>query len=137
LRTGQLAGYEVLARWQHPQYGLIPPDQFIPQAENQGWIDALTQSILRMAFTEAISIPEPLALSVNISPVQLRKSNLPQLVRDAAEGTQFSLKRLVIEITESALIDNLDHAARIAQELNDHRLKAGGFDCDWKSPACG
>ena len=119
LHTGQLAGFEVLARWHHPQHGLVSPDQFIALAEKQGWIDTLTRQLLQKAFEEASSIPEPLTLSVNISAVQLRGSGLPKLIRKAAEGTTFSLSRLVIEITESALIDNLDHARSIAQELKD------------------
>lgn len=117
LRSGQLAGFEVLARWQHPQHGLVCPDQFISLAEKQGWIDTLTLQLLRKAFAEAKSIPEPLTLSVNISPVQLRDSSLPGLIRRAAEGSGFPLTRLVIEITESALIENLEHAASIAREL--------------------
>jgi PAS domain S-box-containing protein len=123
LRTGQLAGFEILARWQHPQYGLVSPDQFISLAEKQGWIDTLTLQLLRKAFAEAGSIPEPLTLSVNISPVQLRNSSLPGLIRKAAEGTEFPLTRLVIEITESALIDNVDHAASIAKELKEMGCK--------------
>jgi diguanylate cyclase (GGDEF)-like protein/PAS domain S-box-containing protein len=117
LRSGQLAGFEVLARWRHPQHGLVSPDQFISLAEKQGWIDTLTQQLLLKAFADAKSIPEPLTLSVNISPVQLRNSTLQELIRNAAERTEFSLKRLIVEITESALIDNLDHARKIADEL--------------------
>ena len=123
LRTGQLTGFEVLARWQHPQHGLVSPDQFISLAEKQGWIDTLTLQLLRKAFAETGSIPAPLTLSVNISPVQLRSSSLPGLIRKAAEGTTFPLTRLVIEITESALIDNLDHAASIAKELTEMGCK--------------
>jgi EAL domain-containing protein (putative c-di-GMP-specific phosphodiesterase class I) len=119
LRTGQLAGFEVLARWQHPQHGLVSPDQFISLAEKQGWIDTLTLKLLQQAFAEAGSIPEPLTLSVNISPVQLRNSSVPGLIRKAAEGTGFALTRLIIEITESALIDTLDHATSIANELKE------------------
>jgi PAS domain S-box-containing protein len=123
LRTGQLAGFEILARWHHPRRGMVAPDQFIPLAETQGWIDALTLQLLRKAFAEADFIPEPLTLSVNVSPVQLQKSGLPRLIRKAAEGTRFPLTRLVIEVTESALIDNLDHAAGIANELKEMGCK--------------
>jgi diguanylate cyclase (GGDEF)-like protein/PAS domain S-box-containing protein len=123
LRSGQLAGFEVLARWRHPQHGLVSPDQFISLAESQGWIDTLTQNLLRKAFAEANSIPEPLTLSVNISPVQLRGSSLPELIRKAAEGTGFSLTRLVLEITESALVDNLDHALSVTKELKEMGCK--------------
>jgi PAS domain S-box-containing protein len=117
LRSGQLAGFEVLARWQHPYHGLVSPEQFISLAEKQSWIDLLMLQLLRRAFAHARSIPESLTLAVNISPVQLRGSNLPGLIRRAAEEAEFALKRLVIEITESALIDNVDHALCIAREL--------------------
>ena len=66
LRTGQLAGFEILARWYHPQRGLVLPDQFISLAEKQGWIHSLTLELLRKAFEAARSIPEPLTLSINI-----------------------------------------------------------------------
>lgn len=135
LNSGQLAGFEVLARWHHPQQGLVSPDQFISLAEKQGWIDTLTLHLLRKAFIKADSIPEPLTLSVNISPVQLRTSDLPALIRRAAEGTAFSLTRLVIEITESALIDNLKHAMSIAGELKDMgcRLALDDFGTGYSS----
>ena len=135
LRTGQLAGFEILARWQHPKHGIVSPDQFIALAEKQGWIDMLTLHLLRKAFAEAHSIPEPLTLSVNISPMQLRNSSLPGLIRKAAEGNQFPLARLVIEITESALIDNLDHATSIANELKEMgcRLSLDDFGTGYSS----
>jgi EAL domain-containing protein (putative c-di-GMP-specific phosphodiesterase class I) len=117
LRSGQLAGFEILARWKHPEHGMVSPDQFIPMAEKQGWIDALTQQLLWKAFAVADCLPEPLTLSVNISPVQLQNLALPGLILNAAEGAGFSLNRLVIEITESALIDNLDCSRSIAEEL--------------------
>ena len=91
LRTGQLAGFEILARWYHPQRGLVLPDQFISLAEKQGWIHSLTLELLRKAFEAARSIPEPLTLSINISPVQLRTPGLPALVRKAAEETGFRI----------------------------------------------
>lgn len=135
LRSGQLAGFEILARWQHPRHGLVSPDQFIALAEKQGWIDTLTLHLLRKAFADAGSIPQPLTLSVNISPVQLRSSSLPGLIRKAADGTGFALTRLVIEITESALIDNLKHAASIARELKEMgcRLALDDFGTGYSS----
>ncbi|MGI4979646.1 MAG: EAL domain-containing protein [Janthinobacterium lividum] len=57
LRTGQLAGFEVLARWGHPILGLISPDEFIPSAEQDGWIDALLQQLLQKAFVAAAVVP--------------------------------------------------------------------------------
>jgi diguanylate cyclase (GGDEF)-like protein/PAS domain S-box-containing protein len=117
IRSGQLSGFEVLARWEHPRRGLIPPDQFIHLAEKHGWIDALTEQILRKTFAAAPFIPHPLTLSMNISPLQLRSPGLANLIRATAEGMGFSLDRLIIEITESALIGNKDCALGILTEL--------------------
>jgi PAS domain S-box-containing protein len=117
LRTGQLAGFEVLARWQHPTEGIIPPDRFIGVAEQNGWIDQLTRQVLAKAFPAASAIPEHLTLSINISPFQLRDRALPEELRALAHLAGFSLSRLIVEITESALIDNLESAGFIVSEL--------------------
>jgi diguanylate cyclase (GGDEF)-like protein/PAS domain S-box-containing protein len=117
IRTGQLEGFEILARWQHPDLGLIQPAEFIPSAEKYGWINALTQELLRSAFAMASLLPEALTLSINISSVQLRNSGLPSLLSEAASAADFALSRLIVEITESALIQNIDEAREVAQAL--------------------
>ena len=117
LRTGQLAGFEVLARWRHPTERLIPPNEFIAVAEQDGWIGALTEQILEKAFSAAANIPDPLTLAINISPLQLRDLHLPALLRRLASEAGFPLSRLIVEITESALIDNLESAATVVAEL--------------------
>lgn len=119
LRTGELRGFEILARWRHPQHGLVSADQFICLAEEQHWIDDLTLRLLQKAFEEASSLPERLTLWANISCVQFRGSTLPGLICRAAKGTGFSPCRLVLEITESALIDDLEHTAHIVRELKE------------------
>ena len=117
LRTGQLAGFEVLARWQHPTAGLIPPNKFIAIAEQDGWIGALTQQILEKALLAGASIPDPLTLAVNVSPFQLRDLQLPNQIRSMAEKAGFPLSRLVVEITESALVEDLQSAIAVVAEL--------------------
>jgi PAS domain S-box-containing protein len=117
LRTGQLAGFEVLARWQHPTEGIIPPDRFIGVAERDGWIDQLTRQVLEKAFVAASIIPDHLTLSINISPFQLGNLNLPEELRALANHAGFSLSRVIIEITESALIETLESASVIVSEL--------------------
>jgi PAS domain S-box-containing protein len=117
LHTGQLAGFEVLARWQHPQSGLILPENFISVAEENGFIGRLTQQIMRKAFLSAPLLPEPLTLSVNVSPSQLRDLSLPGQIRDAAEKAGFPLKRLTVEVTETGLVDNFKRALTITSEL--------------------
>jgi len=117
LRTRRLAGFEVLARWQHPELGLIPPANFISLAEENGLIGPLTQQIMRKACLSAPVVPHPLFLAVNISPIQLHDSSLASQVRELAEATGFPLERLMIEVTESALIDNPARAREIVAEL--------------------
>ncbi len=117
LRTGQLAGFEVLARWQHPLEGLISPGTFIPVAERDGWIGQLTRQILQKAFQAAAALPENLNLAINISPLQLRDLHLPEQIRALATDAGFAFSRIVVEITESALIDTLPSAVSIAVEL--------------------
>jgi EAL domain-containing protein (putative c-di-GMP-specific phosphodiesterase class I) len=119
LRTGRLAGFEVLARWQHPEHGLILPQHFISLAEKNELIGELTHTLLRKAFALAPVLPEPLFLAVNISPIQLRHFSLPRQIQDAADNYGFPLRQLTLEITESALVNNLERARKIAIKLRD------------------
>lgn len=119
LRTGKLTGFEVLSRWKHPSLGMIPPDKFIPLAEESGAIGLLTQKLLRKAFAAASAIPSPLSLSVNISPLQFRDIGLPMQVEEAAVTGGFGLHRLILEVTESALADNVHQARAISMGLKE------------------
>lgn len=119
LRTGNLAGLEVLARWQHPDLGLILPENFISLAEENGLIGELTHQILSKSFLAASALPEPLSLAVNVSPIQLHYLSLPRQIYHAAEDYGFPLRRLTVEVTESALVNNLERARKIATELKD------------------
>jgi PAS domain S-box-containing protein len=117
LRAGRLAGFEVLARWQHPQLGLVLPENFISVAEENGLVGQLMLQVLRKAFMSAPFLPEPLVLAVNVSPLQLHDPKLPGQIREAAAEAGFPLERLTIEITESALVNNLERAKKIVGEL--------------------
>src|SRR3984885_10399155 len=119
LRSGKLTGFEVLARWNHGTNGIIPPDDFIPQAERDGWIHALTYQILVKAFRSALPLPGALQLSVNISAIQLRDRSLAKQFEEIARLTGFSLERVMVEITESAMTDNLAPARLTAEELKE------------------
>jgi PAS domain S-box-containing protein len=119
LRSGKLSGFEILARWNHATKGIIPPDDFIPLAERDGWIHALTSQILEKAFSLALPLPSGLQLSVNISPIQLRDRSLAKQFEEIASLTGFSLDRVIVEITESAMTDNLAQARLIAEELKE------------------
>jgi PAS domain S-box-containing protein len=123
LRTGQLTGFEVLARWKHPTLGLVPPSDFIPAAERDGWIDDLMHSIVAKALTIGASLPEHMSLSVNVSPVQMHDLALPKTIRRIAESAQFAMNRMVVEITESALMDELESAQTIVSDLKEMGCK--------------
>ncbi|MBZ9676318.1 EAL domain-containing protein [Mesorhizobium sp. ES1-1] len=125
LRVGDLHGFELLARWKHPARGWIPPSEFIPLAEKDGWIDRLTKELLHLAFSSMAKLPDHLNLSVNISPVQLRGLGLPRDIQKIAEQSGFSLERLMVEITESALTEDLNSARMIAAALKAMGCKLG------------
>jgi PAS domain S-box-containing protein len=119
LRTGRLRGFEALARWNHPLRGLVLPDDFIPLAESSGLNGLLTSNLLRSVFAAAAHIPEHLTISVNVSLTQLTDRTLPRHICLTAQEANFSLNRLILEITESALVDNTEYVYFIANELKD------------------
>jgi EAL domain-containing protein (putative c-di-GMP-specific phosphodiesterase class I) len=135
LHTGEVAGVEVLARWQHGSLGIVPPGAFIATAEQEDLIGELTAMLVGKAFTDAGILPEPQWLAVNISPHLLRDLTLPKRIRDAAEAAAFPLNRVVIEITESALVENLEQAQAIARELKAQgcRLALDDFGTGYSS----
>lgn len=137
LGSGRLTGFEVLARWEHPVRGVIGPDKFIPIAEDTGMIGDLSLSIMRQAFTHARDWDAGLSLSVNISPSQLRDPWLAQKIVKILTETGFPASRLEIEITESALFDNLALAQSIAGSLKNQgvRLALDDFGTGYSSLA--
>jgi diguanylate cyclase (GGDEF)-like protein len=137
LASGRLHGFEVLARWEHPTHGMIPPDRFIPVAEDAGLIGDLSLSIMRQAFHAARDWDPGLSLSVNISPVQLRDAWLAQKIIKVLTETGFPAHRLEVEITESALFDNLALAQSIVGSLKNQgvRLALDDFGTGYSSLA--
>lgn len=129
LQTGRLVSFEVLARWNHAQLGLIQPDAFISIIQKSGLINTLTQKILSKAFATAPMLPPHIMLSVNLSPCQLLDSTLPGQIQGAADRGGFPLDRLTIEITEGALLDDIPRAQEVAHELKAMhcRLSLDGF----------
>lgn len=123
LRSGTTAGFEILARWKHIAGGITSPADFIPLAESSGLICELTRQLLKEAFQAAALLPGDFGLSVNISPLQLRNRALPSIIRAHAEHSRFSLNRLTVEITESALLTNHEIIRRTAAELKAMGIK--------------
>ncbi len=137
LANGAILGFEVLARWEHPTRGLIPPDMFIPIAEESGLIGDLSLAVMRQAFAEARGWAPELTLSVNISPAQLKDPWLAQKIVKLLVETGFPPQRLEIEITESALLDNLGLARSIVGSLKNQgiRLALDDFGTGYSSLA--
>ncbi len=137
LTTGRLGGFEVLARWEHPTRGLIPPDSFISIAEETGIIAELSISVMRQAFLEAKTWDQSLSISVNISPVQLKDPWLAQKIVKLLVETGFPANRLEIEITESSLFENLALAQSIVGSLKNQgiRLALDDFGTGYSSLA--
>ncbi|SEM44640.1 diguanylate cyclase/phosphodiesterase [Sphingomonas gellani] len=137
LATGQLSGFEVLARWEHPLRGLIGPEAFIPVAEETGMIADLSLSIIRQAFLAARDWHPSLTLSVNISPWQLKDAWLAQKIIKVLTETGFPASRLEVEITESSLFDNLALAQSIVGSLKNQgiRLALDDFGTGYSSLA--
>lgn len=117
LRSGEVADFEVLARWQHPQVGTIPPDTFVPMAEAGGWIGELMAVLARQAFQAATALPYSIRLSLNISPVQLRDDSLPGQLERLASQAGFPLEQVSVEIAEKTLCSNVAQAQAIATRL--------------------
>ena len=122
LLTGKLTGFEVLARWNHPRHGLIMPEKFIAIAEETGLIGEMSLSILRQAFVIAKDWESNLKLSVNISPTQLNDNWLAQKIIKTLTETGYPASRLEIEITETALFDNLALAQSIVLSLKNQGI---------------
>jgi PAS domain S-box-containing protein len=123
LRTGELQGFELLARWRHPERGWIPPEEFIPAAEKDGWIGALTRALLQQSFCAFCCIQTNSILSVNISAVQLHDLTLPEQIHAIAAKCGFPVQRLTIEITESALANDLEQARKTVAALKEMGCK--------------
>ena len=106
LETGEIIGFEMLARWQSPDLGLVSPDIFIPIIEEMGLIEDLSKQLMAQAFDDAKAWHPKLTLAVNISPLQLRDPWFAQKTLKLLVAHAFPASRLEIEITESALHDN-------------------------------
>ncbi|MDI4664470.1 EAL domain-containing protein [Xanthobacter autotrophicus] len=115
-RTLKLRGVEALIRWDHPQLGLLTPDEFVPIAEKSGLVIPIGEWVLRKA-CDTISRLPGLNVSVNVSVVQFRSGGLVDTVEAALKASGVSPERLELEITESVLIENTENALDILMSL--------------------
>lgn len=117
LASGQLLGFEALMRWRHPTRGLVPPAVFIPLAEDSGLIVAMGAWALRVACRDAARWPGALRVAVNVSALQFERSPIELHVLEALEHSGLAAERLEIELTESALLQDGQHAIDLLTRL--------------------
>lgn len=132
-KAGRVVGVEALAQWV-PITGRVSPEVFIPIAERSGLIDQLGMQVLKAAIDQARQW-KTLALSVNVSPIQLRNPNFPADVMRLLEATEFDPYRLTLEITEGVLMSNPDQARRAIEMLRNVGVKFAldDFGCGYAS----
>jgi diguanylate cyclase (GGDEF)-like protein/PAS domain S-box-containing protein len=115
--ASEVVGFEALARWLHPVRGFVPPNDFIPLAEESGLIVEMGEWILREACREAASWPIPLQIAVNLSPAQFMHGDVVGLVHSILLETGLAPGRLELEITEGVLIEDFDRGLALLRRL--------------------
>ncbi len=123
LPSGRVVGYEALARWDDPELGQVPPDEFIPLAEQTGLILDLGAWVLRTACLQAAALPvrgaEAPTIAINVSPLQLAHPGFVDLVVAALSESGLPAHRVCLELTETAAIEGLAKTSGLLGELRD------------------
>jgi diguanylate cyclase (GGDEF)-like protein len=118
-KTLKMCSAEALIRWRHPEKGYIPPDQFIPLAEETGTILQIGEWVLQAACKEAANWPPQVKVAVNVSAVQLRSPNLLDYVMCVLVDSGLPPERLELEITETALIEQGAECVTLLKKLKN------------------
>lgn len=122
IKTNELYGAEALARWYHPIHGFIAPDEFVPMAERTRMIKQLTQWVLKRAFKDCAMWHEQglnIKISVNLSTRDLHDPDLPDLIAGIAASSGIKPEWIILEITESAVMNEPENALAIINRLHD------------------
>ncbi len=123
LKSGEVAGFEALARWTHPDRGEISPSEFIPVAEESGLILQLGRWAIQKAATtvadwdKAAGAPLPVYVAVNLSAIQVARDDIAKALADTLECTGLSGKRFAVELTESSIVQDPVRASRVFEAL--------------------
>ncbi len=123
LDTGEIVGFEMLARWDSPEMGVVGPDIFIPIAEDIGVIAQMSERLIAKAFEDAKQWDPKITVSVNISPVQMRDPWFAQKILKMLVTHRFPAERLEIEITETCLHENVGMVRSMITSLRNQGVK--------------
>lgn len=137
LDSGELTGFEMLARWNSPQLGIVSPEAFIPVAEEMGLIGELSEMLIEQALADAKSWHPKLTLAINISPIQLRDPWFAQKLLKLLIKHNYPPKRLDVEITESCLHENIGTVRSLIASLRNQgvRISLDDFGTGYSSLA--
>jgi len=123
LADNRVVGFEALARWNDPDLGFVSPAIFVPLAEERGFIDMLSETLLRKAAEATLAWPRELFLSFNLSSAQLMDPRTTFNTLSILSEVGFDPRRLELEITETAVMTSADTARRILGELRDAGIR--------------
>jgi diguanylate cyclase (GGDEF)-like protein len=118
-KTGEMVGFEALMRWRHPVRGLVSPMEFIPAAEDAGFMIGFGNWAIDQACMHAKAMPEHLHIAVNVSAVQFYSADLPRVVREALKKHGIAPNRLELEVTESFILRNEAMTLGLLEELHE------------------
>ncbi|NRD77037.1 EAL domain-containing protein [Bacillus sp. BRMEA1] len=127
VKTGKILGAEALIRWNHPTLGMVSPNEFIPIAESNGFINEIGEWVLRTACEQNMkwqsSGYSPITMSVNVSRRQLQQKSFIDMVKTILNGTGLSPQYLVLEVTESVPLENFDDTIITLTQLKELGVK--------------
>ncbi|MEE2951450.1 MAG: EAL domain-containing protein [Pseudomonadota bacterium] len=123
MKTRKIVAFEALVRWLHPTFGMLPPDVFIPLAEEINVIDQLGNWVIRTACAQAAQWPCGIAVAVNVSPLQFRETSLLPTIINALSSSGLAPRRLELELTESTLLNQSDDLMRTLSSIRDLGVK--------------
>src|SRR5260221_8574326 len=125
LDTASLSGFEALVRWNHPQRGLVPPNEFIPVSENTGLIIPMTVKILHQACSQVVkwqkfsNSSSPLSIAVNLSGKHFGHPALVDQINSVIKDTGIDPASLKLELTESAVMENAEAAIQMLKQIKE------------------
>jgi EAL domain-containing protein (putative c-di-GMP-specific phosphodiesterase class I)/ActR/RegA family two-component response regulator len=130
VKTGILRGVEALARWKHPELGMVPPDQFIPLAERHDLIHPLTLQIMNTAMLQTSAWHARglhISVALNLSPLLLERSDLAREIFSLSQSHGLPAEQIILEVTESSLVSQIGVALGVLARL---RIKGFGLSID-------